>query len=52
MGSAELDHDYSGLDALATRLELPLDNWLDPGEKELVRGLRFHTLPAVSAGQG
>ncbi|GHG63190.1 GNAT family N-acetyltransferase [Streptomyces griseocarneus] len=44
---AELDHDYSGLEALACRLALPVDDWLAPGERELVRGVDFHSPPGV-----
>lgn len=44
---AELDHDYSGLHALADRLTLPIDDWLAPGERELVRGIDFSTPPGV-----
>ncbi|WP_158933530.1 GNAT family N-acetyltransferase [Streptomyces sp. NRRL S-1868] len=43
--AAELDHDYSRLHALADRLELPVDAWLAPGERELVRGVDFDTTP-------
>ncbi|MFJ3575882.1 GNAT family N-acetyltransferase [Streptomyces rubiginosohelvolus] len=44
---AELDHDYSGLAALAGRLTLPVEDWLAPGERELLRGVDFHSPPAV-----
>ncbi|MFF5931591.1 GNAT family N-acetyltransferase [Streptomyces hydrogenans] len=44
---AELDHDYSGVAALAGRLTLPVEDWLAPGERELVRGVDFHSPPAV-----
>ncbi|MER8261835.1 GNAT family N-acetyltransferase [Streptomyces albidoflavus] len=44
---AELDHDYSGLAALASRLTLPVADWLSPGERELLRGVDFHSTPAV-----
>lgn len=42
---AELDHDYSKLHALADRLKLPVDDWLAPGERELVRGIDFDSTP-------
>ncbi|MFD4864604.1 GNAT family N-acetyltransferase [Streptomyces sp. NPDC058412] len=44
---AELDHDYSGLHALAERLVLPVDDWLAPGERELIRGVDFAPPPNV-----
>ncbi|MEU4296672.1 GNAT family N-acetyltransferase [Kitasatospora aureofaciens] len=44
---AELNHDYSGLHALADRLALPIEDWLAPGERELVRGIDFSTPPGV-----
>lgn len=42
---AELDHDYSKLHALADRLALPIDDWLAPGERELIRGVDFDAPP-------
>lgn len=42
---AELDHDYSGLHALAKQMALPLDAWLAPGERELIRGIDFTPSP-------
>ncbi|MGY5130901.1 hypothetical protein ACWGJW_00475 [Streptomyces nigrescens] len=36
---AELDRDYSRLHALADLLALPIDEWLAPGEREVVRGV-------------
>ncbi|GJF31738.1 hypothetical protein KNE206_44380 [Kitasatospora sp. NE20-6] len=45
--SAELNHDYSGLHALADRLALPIEDWLAPGERELVRGVDFSAPPSV-----
>ncbi|WP_055711797.1 GNAT family N-acetyltransferase [Streptomyces torulosus] len=44
---AELKHDYSGLHALADRLALPIDEWLSPGERELIRGVDFDPPPGV-----
>ncbi|WP_107115518.1 GNAT family N-acetyltransferase [Streptomyces specialis] len=44
--AAELDHDYSKLHALADSLALPVDDWLAPGERELVRGVHFHSPPS------
>ncbi|WP_435107188.1 GNAT family N-acetyltransferase [Nocardiopsis synnemataformans] len=44
---AELDHDYSKLHALADRLALPIDDWLAPGERELVRGVDFAPPPGT-----
>jgi len=34
--SAELDHDPTKLDALAQALPLPVDDWLAPGERQLL----------------
>ncbi|CAM5469320.1 ESCO1/2 family N-acetyltransferase [Streptomyces viridifaciens] len=45
--SAELDHDYSELHALAERLALPVEEWIAPGERELVRGIDFSVPPSV-----
>ncbi|MFI9149754.1 GNAT family N-acetyltransferase [Streptomyces sp. NPDC053367] len=45
--AAELEHDYSGLHALADRLALPIDEWLSPGERELIRGVDFESPPGV-----
>jgi GNAT superfamily N-acetyltransferase len=44
---AELDHDYSKLHALAARMALPIDDWLAPGERELVRGIDFTSPPTA-----
>ncbi|WP_411084513.1 GNAT family N-acetyltransferase [Streptomyces sp. cmx-18-6] len=44
---AELEHDYSRLHAIADRLALPVDEWLAPGERELVRGVDFTSSPGV-----
>ncbi|MFF7702879.1 GNAT family N-acetyltransferase [Streptomyces lydicus] len=44
---AELDRDYSSLHALADRLVLPIDDWLAPGERELVRGVDFDSQPGA-----
>ncbi|MGA5559752.1 GNAT family N-acetyltransferase [Streptomyces platensis] len=44
---AELDRDYSGLHALADLLALPIDDWLAPGERELVRGVDFDSQPGA-----
>ncbi|MEU1099526.1 GNAT family N-acetyltransferase [Streptomyces tibetensis] len=44
---AELDHDYEMLRAIADRLALPVDDWLAPGERELVRGVDFDPPPRV-----
>ncbi|WP_143832085.1 hypothetical protein, partial [Nocardiopsis sp. CNR-923] len=45
--AAELDHNYSRLHALADRLMLPIDDWLAPGERELVRGVDFAPPPGT-----
>ncbi|WP_184491194.1 GNAT family N-acetyltransferase [Streptomyces sp. I6] len=45
--AAELNHDYSGLHALADRLKLPIDDWLAPGDRELIRGINFDPPPHV-----
>lgn len=45
--SAELDHDPAKLDALAQALALPVDDWLAPGERQLVRGIDFDVRPTV-----
>ncbi|WP_327255799.1 hypothetical protein [Streptomyces sp. NBC_01244] len=42
---AEIDHDYGELHALADRLALPVDDWLAPGERELIRGIDFDAPP-------
>ncbi|MFD9393005.1 GNAT family N-acetyltransferase [Streptomyces sp. NPDC060000] len=42
---AELENEYSQLHALADRLQLPVDEWLAPGERELVRGIDFQSPP-------
>ncbi|WP_406331748.1 hypothetical protein [Streptomyces sp. NBC_00203] len=44
---AELDHDYSRFHALADRLALPVDDWLAPGERELIRGVDFDPPPGA-----
>lgn len=44
---AELDHDYSKLHVLADRLALPIDDWLAPGERELIRGVDFDPPPSA-----
>lgn len=44
---AELDRDYSKLHVLAGRLALPVEEWLAPGERQLVRGIDFDTSPPV-----
>lgn len=45
--SAELDHDSARLDALAEALALPVDDWLAPGERQLLRGIDFDVRPTV-----
>ncbi|QKV95931.1 GNAT family N-acetyltransferase [Streptomyces sp. NA02950] len=45
--AAELEHNYSGLHVLADRLALPVDEWLGPGERELIRGVDFDSPPGV-----
>lgn len=45
--SAELDHDPAKLDALAEALALPVDDWLAPGERQLVRGIDFDGRPTA-----
>ncbi|MFF4490984.1 GNAT family N-acetyltransferase [Streptomyces sp. NPDC001544] len=47
---AELDHDYSRLHRLADRMALPVDDWLAPGERELVRGVDFDSAPGAFLG--
>ncbi|MFI8079768.1 GNAT family N-acetyltransferase [Kitasatospora sp. NPDC086009] len=47
LSDAELNQDYSGLHALADRLALPIEDWLAPGERELVRGVNFFAPPGV-----
>ncbi|QLH21838.1 GNAT family N-acetyltransferase [Streptomyces sp. Rer75] len=44
---AELDHDYSRFHTLADRLTLPIDEWLAPGERELIRGVHFNAPPGA-----
>ncbi|GAA2191142.1 GNAT family N-acetyltransferase [Streptomyces bangladeshensis] len=43
--AAELERDYNGLHTLADTLALPLDEWLAPGERELIRGVDFDSPP-------
>ncbi|MEU5296971.1 GNAT family N-acetyltransferase [Streptomyces umbrinus] len=45
--AAEMDHDYTKLHAFADSLALPVNDWLAPGERELVRGIDFHSSPSV-----
>ncbi|MCP3820320.1 ESCO1/2 family N-acetyltransferase [Streptomyces sp. A3M-1-3] len=45
--AAELDRDYSRLHTLADRLALPVDDWLAPGERELIRGVDFDPPPSA-----
>ncbi|GGW79403.1 GNAT family N-acetyltransferase [Streptomyces galilaeus] len=45
--AAELENDYSKLHAIAERLALPVDEWLAPGERELIRGVDFDSPPGV-----
>nr|WP_157554193.1 GNAT family N-acetyltransferase [Herbidospora sakaeratensis] len=47
LSSAELHRDYSGLHALADQLALPIEDWLAPGERELIRGDDFSVPPGV-----
>ncbi|MGW3747249.1 GNAT family N-acetyltransferase [Streptomyces sp. NPDC005146] len=47
LSAAELEADYSELHALADRLALPVDEWLAPGERELIRGVDFEPPPGV-----
>ncbi|MEU2374366.1 GNAT family N-acetyltransferase [Streptomyces misionensis] len=42
---AELKGDYSRLHTLADSLALPVDEWLAPGERELIRGIDFDSPP-------
>ncbi|MFE4717438.1 hypothetical protein ACFRLW_13615, partial [Streptomyces sp. NPDC056728] len=42
---AELEYDYSHLQKLADQLTLPIEEWLSPGERELVRGIDFQAPP-------
>lgn len=44
--AAELDHDYTVLHDLAGQLALPIDDWLVPGERQLLRGTDFPSSPA------
>lgn len=45
--SAEIDRDLSGLYALAADLEVPVDRWLAPGERQLRRGVDFAGPPSA-----
>jgi hypothetical protein len=45
--AAELEHDPAGLDALAQVLALPVEDWLAPGERQLLRGVDFDVRPTV-----
>ncbi|MGW4905947.1 GNAT family N-acetyltransferase [Streptomyces sp. NPDC004270] len=42
---AEIEHEYGQLHALADHLKLPIEEWLSPGERELVRGVDFNSTP-------
>ncbi|MGW5099196.1 GNAT family N-acetyltransferase [Streptomyces sp. NPDC004100] len=42
---AEIEHEYGQLHALADQLKLPIEKWLSPGERELVRGIDFQSPP-------
>ncbi|MER7280464.1 GNAT family N-acetyltransferase [Dactylosporangium sp. NPDC000244] len=44
---AEIDGDVTNLHALADRLALPFDEWLAPGERELIRGVDFNGKPSA-----
>lgn len=44
---AELDHQYDMLREIAGQLALPVEGWLAPGERELVRGVDFDPPPHV-----
>ncbi|RSM44504.1 hypothetical protein DMB66_52290 [Actinoplanes sp. ATCC 53533] len=44
--AAEMDGDVTGLDALTTKLAVPLDRWLAPGERQLRRGIDFSGPPS------
>ncbi|WP_285691952.1 hypothetical protein [Actinoplanes sp. NBRC 103695] len=45
--AAEVEDDYSKLEDLASRLTLPVDDWLAPGERLLRRGVDFQTRPGT-----
>jgi hypothetical protein len=45
--AAELDEDFSELEGLATRLALPIDDWLAPGERLLRCGIDFQARPSA-----
>ncbi len=45
--TAELDRDYRALHELVEQLALPVDRWLDPGERQLLRGVDFSPPPEV-----
>lgn len=45
--AAEMDDDVTGLDTLTTRLAIPLDSWLAPGERQLRRGIDFSGPPSA-----
>lgn len=47
LSAAELEHDYSKLRILRDRAALPIDDWLAPGERELLRGVDFDTTPGA-----
>ncbi|AQU67445.1 GNAT family N-acetyltransferase [Streptomyces niveus] len=44
---AELNHDYGMFHTLTDEMALPVDDWLAPGERELVRGVDFDPPPRV-----
>lgn len=45
--AAELEGDLSGIGALTSRMAVPLDAWLAPGERELRQGIDFWTSPTA-----
>jgi hypothetical protein len=44
--AAEMDGDVTGFDTLTTKLAIPLDTWLAPGERQLRRGIDFAGPPS------
>lgn len=44
--TAEMEGDVTPLEALTTKLAIPLDQWLAPGERQLRRGIDFAGSPS------
>ncbi|MCZ2818029.1 hypothetical protein [Modestobacter sp. VKM Ac-2984] len=45
--AAEMDGDLTGLEALTEAVTVPLDEWLQPGERQLRQGVDFTSAPSA-----